>query len=158
MDLLRPLVYAETSVFGGAFDAEFRNASREFFRLVLRGKYRLCDSAVIAREIKPARQEIRDYYLSFASFAAEYLELTQAAETLAARYIEEGLIRPRSVDDGYHLALATVSGCDYLVSWNYKHILALERRAKFNAVNVLSGYNPLSIHSPLTLLEPSDED
>jgi hypothetical protein len=44
--------------------------------------------------------------------------------------------------------LATVAAVDALVSWNFKHIVRLEKIRLFNAVNVESGYQPLNILSP----------
>ena len=46
------------------------------------------------------------------------------------------------------LALATIAEVDALVSWNFKHIVRLEKIRLFNAVNVESGYRALSILSP----------
>ena len=47
-----------------------------------------------------------------------------------------------------HIALATIAAVDALVSWNFKHIVRLEKIRLFNTVNVESGYRVLSIRSP----------
>jgi hypothetical protein len=47
-----------------------------------------------------------------------------------------------------HIALATIEAVDALVSWNFKHIVRLEKIRLFNAVNVESGYRSLNILSP----------
>ena len=47
-------VYADTSVFGGVFDAEFENASMAFFDLVRRGRFRLVVSPVVQDELVKA--------------------------------------------------------------------------------------------------------
>jgi len=47
-----------------------------------------------------------------------------------------------------HIALATIATADALVSWNFKHIVKLEKIRLFNAVNVESGYRSLNILSP----------
>ena len=47
-----------------------------------------------------------------------------------------------------HTALATIAGVDAPVSWNFKHIVRLEKIRLFNAVNVESAYRVLSIRSP----------
>jgi hypothetical protein len=44
--------------------------------------------------------------------------------------------------------LATIAAIDALVSWNFKHIVRLDRIRLFNAVNVESGYQSLNILSP----------
>ena len=45
-------------------------------------------------------------------------------------------------------ALATIARVDALVSWNFKHIVRLEKIQLFNSVNVQSGYPELNIRSP----------
>ena len=51
----RPMrVYADTSVFGGVFDAEFAQASRAFFEEVGQDKLRLVVSAVVEDELGDA--------------------------------------------------------------------------------------------------------
>ncbi len=50
--------------------------------------------------------------------------------------------------DMRHIALATLARVDALVSWNFKHIVRLEKIRQFNEVNVQLGYQALSILSP----------
>jgi hypothetical protein len=47
-----------------------------------------------------------------------------------------------------HIALATIAEVDALVSWNFRHIVRLDKIRLFNAVNVELGYRALSILSP----------
>ena len=47
-----------------------------------------------------------------------------------------------------HIALATLAQADALVSWNFKHIVRLEKIRLFNAVNIELGHQPLNIRSP----------
>jgi hypothetical protein len=47
-----------------------------------------------------------------------------------------------------HIALATLAQVDALTSWNFRHIVRLDRIRLFNAVNVESGYRALTILSP----------
>jgi hypothetical protein len=47
-----------------------------------------------------------------------------------------------------HIALATIADVDALVSWNFRHIVRLDKIRLFNAVNVESGYRVLNILSP----------
>lgn len=47
-----------------------------------------------------------------------------------------------------HIALATVSEADVLVSWNFRHIVHLEKIRLFNSVNLEYGYKPIQIYSP----------
>jgi len=47
-----------------------------------------------------------------------------------------------------HIAVATLAEVDALVSWNFKHIVRLEKIRLFNTVNGELGYERLSILSP----------
>ena len=60
--------------------------------------------------------------------------------------------------DAQHIALATVARVDVLVSWNFRHIVNLDRIRGFNAVNLRAGYPLLEIRSPLELWPDDNED
>jgi len=47
---------------------------------------------------------------------------------------------------------------DVLVSWNFRHIVNLDRIRGFNAVNLRGGYALLEIRSPLEVWKDEDED
>ena len=55
----RPRIYADTSVFGGCFDAEFQVASQQFFRDVQAGRFVLVISDVTTRELQEAPEQVR---------------------------------------------------------------------------------------------------
>jgi hypothetical protein len=54
----------------------------------------------------------------------------------------------RFTADLTHIALATLAEVDALVSWNFKHIVRLEKIRLFNAANVELGLRTLTILSP----------
>ena len=59
----KPLrVYADTSVFGGAFDAEFKSATRAFFAQVQDGHFILVVSPVVRGEVAAAPAKVRELY------------------------------------------------------------------------------------------------
>lgn len=43
--------------------------------------------------------------------------------------------RPRYRNDMLHIALATLARVDVLVSWNFRHIVRLDKIQAFNGVN-----------------------
>jgi hypothetical protein len=47
-----------------------------------------------------------------------------------------------------HIALATLADVDAMVSWNFKHMVRLDKIRLFNAVNTELGHRTLSILSP----------
>ena len=54
--------------------------------------------------------------------------------------------------DAQHIAIATVGRVDVLVSWNFKHIVNLERIHGYNSVNLRKGYPMIEIRTPREVL------
>ena len=59
----------------------------------------------------------------------------------------------KSLDDALHVAIDSISECDLIVSWNFKHIVHYDKIPKYNAVNVLNGYRHIGIYSPLEIID-----
>ncbi len=57
---------------------------------------------------------------------------TEAALALAERLKASGIFPPRAATDATHLALAAANGVDYLLTWNFRHLLngAIRRHAR----------------------------
>ena len=76
------------------------------------------------------------------------MPVTPEIRGLSAAYIAAGIIGRTSLDDALHVAAATVSRVDAIVSWNFKHIVRLDRIKGYNQVNLSLGYGILTIVSP----------
>jgi len=84
--------------------------------------------------------------------APEELTLSKDAEDLASRYISEGIIPDKYENDALHIAIASVSSLDIIVSWNFEHIVNLKTKHGVMAVNVLLGHKTIEIISPLEVI------
>jgi predicted nucleic acid-binding protein len=144
-------VYADTSVFGGVFDSEFATPSNRFFAEVDKGLFSLVTSAIVAAEIEPAPQDVREFFERYVA-VAEVVHVSDEALQLQQQYLESGIVTSQAEQDALHVAVASVSGCDMIVSWNFKHIVHYDKIAKFNAVNVLEGHKQIGIFSPLEVI------
>ena len=82
-----------------------------------------------------------------------FLDIPVEAVQLAEKLIEQRAIPKQSPEDALHIAVATVSGMDYLLTWNFKHIANATRRASVELVCRLNGYEPPVICSPMELME-----
>ena len=71
---------------------------------------------------------------------------------LQQQYINSGVVTAKSSEDALHVAIATVTQCDLIVSWNFKHIVHFDKIPKYNAVNILNGYGEIGIYSPLEVI------
>jgi hypothetical protein len=69
------------------------------------------------------------------------------------RYIAEKVVGRTSLADCQHIAIATINNADILASWNFKHIVNLNRIRGYNSVNLKEGLRILEIRSPKELIE-----
>jgi predicted nucleic acid-binding protein len=150
-------IYADTSVFGGLFDVEFAEATKKFFYEIDSGRFTIVTSAIVEAEIEPAPQKIRDFFARYEA-VAEIAQVTQEMLLLQQQYINSGVVTPKSSEDALHVAIATVTQCNLIVSWNFKHIVHFDKIPKYNAVNTLNGYGQIGIFSPLEVINYDSED
>ena len=154
-----PTLYLDTSVIGGGFDDEWKDATLELFRLAASGSYRLVTSVVAQREVQAAPPQVQQQFAALFADSAQVHLLTDEAESLAQEYVAAGVVISKYLDDARHVAIATVQGIAVIVSWNFRHLVNLRRETGFNAVNLLQGYPQVRILSPLELIhENEDED
>ena len=144
----RSRIYIDTSVLGGCFDPEFSAWSNGLMRDFRAGRHVPVLSDVTAAEVASAPVPVRDLHQEMLGLAGTVLPVTPAVLTLVAQYEARKILGTKFRADMQHIALATIAEVDALVSWNFKHIVRLEKIRQFNAVNVESGYRVLSIRSP----------
>ena len=81
------------------------------------------------------------------------LETLPKANILAQNLMDAGVFPQRSRPDAQHIAIATVHGVDYLVSWNYKHIVSEIKRQHISQICLEEGFQPITIRTPIELME-----
>ncbi len=152
----RPRIYADTSVFGGVFDNESRAASEEFFEEIRKGRFSLVTSAVAQAEIDPAPQQVKELFEEMLAIA-ELIDITEESISLRDAYLATKIVSANYSDDALHVALATVSECSLIVSWNFRHIVHFEKIPLYNAVGTLHGYKGIAIFSPLEVIHYEED-
>jgi len=80
------------------------------------------------------------------------LEITPEAERLAEVYLHDIPIFKKAIRDALHLAIASVHGMDYLVTWNCTHIARGEVKKALEQVNELEGIATPTICTPEELM------
>lgn len=148
--------YADTSVFGGAFDPEFAAASLKFFDQVASGRFDLIVSSVIERELRFAPAAVRALLRRHASVGVSD-DLIEDAVRLQTKYLLAGIVGPRWEADALHVAVATVAGCTMIVSWNFRHIVHFDKIRLYNDVNIEAGDGAIGIHSPLEVIDYEED-
>jgi hypothetical protein len=151
MTCVKPLnLYVDTSTVGGYYDDKFKVATMELWKKWRVGTYQLRASILVETELVRAPERVRTLFNeSFPPF--DLLPLTDEADELAELYLEQKVVPAKYDDDARHVAIAVTHAIPYIVSWNFKHLVHVQREIGFNAVNVLHGYPSVRIVSPLEL-------
>ena len=145
---MKQKIYIDTSVFGGYFDEEFSNQTIPLFERIKNEEFILLYSSVTQGELENAPTYVKELVNTLKVNYTEYIDLSEDAIDLANEYISEKVVGLTSYADCLHIALATINRADYLVSWNFKHIVNIQRIIGYNAINIKNGYKQLEIRSP----------
>ena len=140
--------YFDTSVFGGLYDTEFEKETTILFEKVALGQIICVYSNLTESELSKAPQPVQDFFQNLKDNQKEVISVTPEALQLAQNYINENVVGQTSLDDCIHIATATLSKVDILVSWNFKHIVNVYRIRGYNSVNLRLGYSTIDIRSP----------
>jgi len=155
---MKPRLYFDTSVFGGVFDEDFEEISTLLFEKVRSGQIVCVYSDLSVSELSKAPENVKTHFNELPKEHLEFVEVTEEAFQLAENYLEEKVVGKTSTDDCRHIATATINKVDYLVSWNFKHIVNVFRIRGYNSVNLKSGYIQLDIRSPKEIVNNESED
>jgi predicted nucleic acid-binding protein len=149
---MKQRIYIDTSLVGGYFDEEFEEATIKLFERLNNNEVVFVVSDLLDLELINAPQQVREHLLKFSADKFERVELTEEAVILADSYINEKVVGKTSLEDCRHIALATIHKVDVLASWNFKHIVNLDRIKGYNSVNLRLGYSMIEIRSPKDLV------
>jgi predicted nucleic acid-binding protein len=146
-------IYLDTSVFGGYFDAEFEVWTKILFDKIIAGEYKILYSRLIDIELASAPEKVREFVDTLPKSQIEFVDISEEAIKLAEQYLNENIVGKTSRADCIHIAIATLNNADMLVSWNFKHIVNLNRIRGYNSVNQKYRHKTLEIRTPREILE-----
>jgi hypothetical protein len=125
--------------------------------MVRRGRVILLLSDVVIAELQGAPERVRGVLVGLPASAIQDVPITAEVTRLRDAYLKAGIVGPKWVDDATHVAAASVAGADAIVSWNFKHIVRLDKMKAYNVVNRTLGYRDLTIATP-TLVAREEEN
>jgi len=149
---MKQRIYLDTSVFGGYYDVEFEEFTKPLFDRINKGEYIVLYSSITQDELENAPENVKHLFRNLNPEYSECLETNNEVVDLATEYITERVVGQISFSDCLHIALATISKADFLVSWNFKHIVNIQRITGYNSINIKNGYKQLEIRSPREFL------
>jgi len=155
---MKQRVYVDTSVVGGYFDEEFSLDTIPFFDRVKKGDIIIIVSDILEAELLRAPEFVRDLLVSLPKINIENVRLSPEAIELADKYIAAKVVGKTSRADCQHIAIATLCNADVLVSWNFKHIVNLDRIRGYNGINYQSGYKMIEIRTPKEIIKYGSEE
>lgn len=160
--MVRTIVYVETSV--PSFYYEVRTepdmvARREWTRAwwqVAALRHELVTSPAVIDELEEGDYPCRSECLALIA-PLPILVVTPAIEDIVEAYIARHVMPADPAGDALHLALASFHRCDFLVTWNCRHLANANKFGHIRRVNTLLGLYVPSLVTPLELQEMNDE-
>jgi predicted nucleic acid-binding protein len=123
------------------------------------GLYDILISDILLTEIYrsevPSSQQLED---KLAEIILEIVSVNEDIYSLAQKYIDEGIIPQKYQDDALHIALATYSEADALISWNFKHMVNLKTIRGVNGINRMLGFKELEILTPQSWIQEDNNE
>lgn len=120
--------------------------------MVKKGEITCVYSDLCEYELENAPDKVKEHFLNIDKEKTEFVEITEEINQLAEEYVNEKVVGETSIDDCRHIACATLNKVDYLISWNFKHIVNVFRIRGYNAINIKNGHIQLEIRSPKDII------
>ncbi|UZQ53851.1 type II toxin-antitoxin system VapC family toxin [Trichothermofontia sichuanensis B231] len=159
---MRETVYIETSVIGYLTARTSTNlilmakveTTREWWD-TRRIQFDLYISQTVLDEVARGDTEIASRRLEMLS-DFPLLDVNEAVEGLAMQFLAKSNLPPKAADDALHIAVATVYGLDYLLTWNCRHIanaqIQNQIQKKLARISFEAGYELPTICTPYELM------
>ena len=128
------------------------------FHEFITGNYIAVLSDLTLQELETAPEKVRNKINEIPPQYKRQLSVTDEATKLAETYILEAALTNKSFGDALHIALVTLNNADVLASWNFKHIVNLNRIRLYNSINLRLGYRIIEIRTPREILEANDDE
>jgi hypothetical protein len=154
----RPTVYVETTVISYLCSKPSRDVVVAGHQQTTadwwngRGRFTLRASQLVVDEAAAGDEQAAGRRLEALS-TIDLLELTEEAVSFADALVSGGVIPATSAADALHIGIAVVAGCDFLVTWNYRHMANAALRLGIEACCRSHGYDPVVICTPEELTE-----
>jgi predicted nucleic acid-binding protein len=159
---MRSIVYVETTVPSFYYEARTdpdmvarREWTREWWR-VASERHELVTSAAVIDELEQGDYDSRAECLALVG-TLPMLEIGPDVLEIVEAYIARHVMPADPAGDALHLALASVNRCDFLVTWNCKHLANANKFGHIRRVNTLLGLFVPALVTPLELQEREDE-
>ena len=157
-------IYVETTVVGSLAGrmhpdpliAARQTATRKWWKSASQ-KYRLLISELVIDECNAGDPTAAAERLAVIN-GIDLLDASEDVENLADALVSHQAVPRSQPRDAFHIAIAAVHGIQYIVTWNFKHILNPTLQNRIGAVCRDCGFEPPVICTPEQLLEAEDDE
>lgn len=159
---MRPKVYVETSVIGAYFEERedvVSTAQRHWSRLWwdhISSQYDVTVSEAVINELADPDFKYSQSALSLVDKVPQ-VEISNEIRDIVTTYITRKLMPQGPLGDALHLALASYYKCDYLLTWNCKHLANPNKFQHIRIVNTALGLYVPIITTPNQLVGDSND-
>jgi len=146
-------LYLDTSVVSALFDdqnPERQGLTRSFFDIQEQFDVHVSELTLAELDRTPDADLGQNMRETVSEMSV--LEITDEVEELAMEYVSKGAVPETYPEDAMHIAVATLNGMDFLLSWNFRHIVRRKTRDVVDMVNTLRGMRHVTIATPAELL------
>ncbi|SPF42749.1 conserved hypothetical protein [Candidatus Sulfopaludibacter sp. SbA4] len=116
-----------------------------------RSEFDLYVSELVLQEVRAGDAHLANQRLEILK-GVPILAVGDEIRKLAEDLIAKGPIPRKAAGDAAHIAIATVYGCEYLLTWNCRHIANAELHRAIRRVVEESGYEVPSLCTPEELM------
>ncbi|GHV65379.1 hypothetical protein AGMMS49587_19540 [Spirochaetia bacterium] len=152
-----PKLYLETTIFNFYYvdkDSKKKDDTHKLFDAIKKGKYEVYTSWYVQDEIaRDAPEKYKKMQSLLEKYAQDIVSFNDEADDLAEIYIKNKIIPLKYKTDALHIATATVNRLDFVVSFNFGHIVKPKTMIGAGFANLHRGYRQIGLCTPTEVLE-----
>lgn len=156
---MKPKIYLETTIISylaarpsrDLVVAAHQQITQEWWQ-TRRAEFDLFVSQIVVQESSAGDKDAAERRLAILE-GIPVLEQSEEATALAQELVNQMALPEKEVVDALQIAIAVVSGMDYLLTWNCTHIANATLRNRIESVCRSNGYEPPVICTPEELEE-----
>ena len=155
--MIKLKMYLDTSVISHLQQEDVPEKMQETLELWEQFKQRndieVVISDLVIREVSRCSEPKRSFLLNkLSEINYTIAEVTEEERNLADTYLQNGVLKEKSLDDLTHIAIATLNNCRYIISWNFKHFVNPKTIKAVNAINLSLNLSQVDIFPPSMML------
>jgi predicted nucleic acid-binding protein len=159
----KPRAYVETTI--PSFYYDFRDSPAITLRREATRRwwadaaalYQLVTSLTVQDELAAGTGKAVSLRLGLAT-SLPVLPIVREIDEIVDVYLMNKLMPTRNSEDAVHLALASFYKCDFIVTWNCRHLANPNKAVHIQRINSRLGLGVPSVRTPLDLLKGASDE